>query len=113
MYALSYACPKQSNKCGKTGKVLSINSNNTSLVFAERQSVLPCEKCVNDSIKHHENFPVPKLHNTKEKNQYLWSLRTQRGNAQWNKKVKKGEYTLETWINQFKNKPFKKLNWFV
>ena len=72
--------------------------------------VLPCEKCVNDSIKHHKNFPVPKLHNTKEKNQYLWSLRTQRGNAQWNKKVKKGEYTLETWINQFKNKPFRKLN---
>ena len=28
----------------------------------------------------------------------------------WNKKVKKGEYTLETWINQFKNKPFRKLN---
>tara|TARA_R110002074_G_scaffold388957_2_gene571962 strand:- start:17144 stop:17473 length:330 start_codon:yes stop_codon:yes gene_type:complete len=68
--------------------------------------VLPCEKCSKEHIHHHSKYPIPKISNNDEKNQFLWDLRCIRGSANYQDKIRKNEYTLETWLDQFKYKSF-------
>lgn len=68
--------------------------------------VLPCDKCIKDSLHYHEGNPIPKISNNDEKNQFLWELRRKRGSAEWKTKMLNHEYTLESWLDQFKDKPF-------
>lgn len=68
--------------------------------------VLPCEKCIQDGIEYHKGHPIPKITNNDEKNQFLWKLRSIRGSKEWKDKIRTNEYTLESWLYQFKNKSF-------
>lgn len=72
-------------------------------------NVLPCDKCIKKTIQHHEEYPVPKFKSTEEKNEYLWKLRIHRGGINWRQDVEKKGYTLESWLNLFKDKPFTKI----
>ena len=68
--------------------------------------VLPCNKCIKDSIEYHKDRPIPKITNNDEKNRFLWKLRCKRGSKEWKDKIRTNEYTLETWLAQFENKSF-------
>ena len=68
--------------------------------------VVPCDKCIRDGIQYHKDYPIPKISNNDEKNQFLWKLRSKRGSRKWKDKIRSGEYTLETWLAQFKDKSF-------
>jgi hypothetical protein len=71
--------------------------------------VLPCAKCREETQKYHEWKPLPEFSDTDEKNRYLWSLRFNRGGENWRKDVKENGYTLESWVNQFKDLPFSRI----
>jgi len=68
--------------------------------------VLPCKACREKTKLHHENYPIPKMKNNQEKNEYLWILRMQRGGQPWREKVNENGYTLESWVAQYADKPF-------
>lgn len=72
--------------------------------------VLPCDKCVKESIHHYSLHPIPKFKNTDEKNEYVWKLREGQGGKEWRSEVFKNKYTLESWLAKFKDKPFTRIN---
>lgn len=51
---------------------------------------------------------IPKFNSTKEKNEWLWKNRLERGGRQWKTVVEENNYTLESWLDQFKGKSFSK-----
>jgi uncharacterized membrane protein len=73
--------------------------------------VLPCKLCIEKSLEYHEVCEkVPKMKSTKEKNEYLWELRLKRGGQPWRDDVEKYGYTLDSWLAQYKGKPFSRIN---
>ena len=71
--------------------------------------VLPCKKCREETLKYHTLSEVPKFKNQEEKNKYIWDLRLKRGGDNWRQDIEKKGYTYESWIDQFKNKPFTRI----
>lgn len=71
--------------------------------------ILPCKRCRDETTKYHLLNPVPTLKCQEEKDKYIWELRLRQGGEPWRNKVLKNNYTLETWKEQFKNKPFTNL----
>lgn len=71
--------------------------------------VLPCKKCVGESIAHHNINPVPKFKSNEEKNEWLWEQRVHRGGKPFRDDIADKGYSLEGWINQFKDKPFTRI----
>ena len=70
--------------------------------------VLPCEDCIQKTLKFHEDNPIPNFKDQKEKNEYIWNIRLQRGGEVWrNETIEKG-WTLKTWEDNF-NKPFSRI----
>lgn len=75
--------------------------------------VLPCKRCSDEIIKFHledkKRGTIPKFKNNDEKNEWLWEIRklidVGRGGGRWASKVRKNNYTLETW-KEYLNKPF-------
>ena len=72
-------------------------------------NVLPCEKCRADSLRYHKEYPIPKLNNKQEKDQYIWELKKMRGGYVWQTTLKEKKYTLQTWQNKYKDKKFTKI----
>lgn len=70
--------------------------------------VLPCEKCVRGNVKWLKQNKIPKFKSTKEKNEWLWENRLERGGDKWVNIVQENNYTLESWLDQFKGKSFSK-----
>jgi hypothetical protein len=70
--------------------------------------VLPCQRCIDHTLKYHQQKPIPSLKSQKEKNEYLWKLRLDRGGDEWNAEVKDKGYTLESWEKSLQQ-PFSRI----
>ena len=76
--------------------------------YLTMNSVLPCDICVRNNMKWLKKNKIPKFNSTKEKNEWLWENRLERGGQQWKTVVEENNYTLESWLGQFKDKSFSK-----
>ena len=78
--------------------------------FNSLVKVLPCTKCREETQQYHKFSPIPKFSDNDAKNKYLWDLRMNRGGDTWRKEVAEKGYTFESWVGQFKVKPFTRVN---
>ena len=68
--------------------------------------VVPCDKCRINNMIYIQSNKIPIFNCNKEKNEWLWKNRYQRGGYNWRKKVDENGWSLNSWLDLYKNKVF-------
>lgn len=74
--------------------------------YISMAAVVPCEECRKDNMLYLSKNKIPLFNSNKEKNEWLWEHRLNRGGYNWRKKVNENNWSLDSWKEQYKNKVF-------
>tara|TARA_R110001632_G_scaffold89742_2_gene193305 strand:- start:1156 stop:1461 length:306 start_codon:yes stop_codon:yes gene_type:complete len=74
--------------------------------YLSMAAVVPCEKCRIDNMLYLSKNKIPTFNSNKEKNEWLWEHRLNRGGPIWRNKVEENNYNLNSWLDLYKNKVF-------
>ena len=74
--------------------------------YVSMAAVVPCEKCRKDNMLYLSSNKIPDFNSNKEKNEWLWNNRYSRGGYNWRKKVEDNGWSLNSWLDLYKNKVF-------